>query len=255
MKIIKIKKLKNNTYKILFEDDFIVVYDELILKYNLLYKKEIDDELFNKLKLENDFYKVYNDTLKYCLKKVRSKREINEYLIKQNINKDQIKTIINKLENINVINDYKFCLAFINDRTYLSNDGINKIKIDLEKENIDKYIIEEEIKKIDIDYINKKMEKLILKKINSNTKYSNNYLKNKIVNEMINLGYEKNNIIDILDNNLKNDNSILEKEFNKIYNKLNKKYEGSELNKRVEQKLYSKGFNISEIKKMIEKKY
>jgi hypothetical protein len=37
--------------------------------------------------------------------------------------------------------------------------------------------------------------------------------------------------------------------------KLNKKYEGSELNKRVEQKLYSKGFNISEIKKMIEKKY
>ena len=99
------------------------------------------------------------------------------------------------------------------------------------------------------------MEKLILKKINSNTKYSNNYLKNKIVNEMINLGYEKNNIIDILDNNLKNDNSILEKEFNKIYNKLNKKYEGSELNKRVEQKLYSKGFNISEIKKMIEKKY
>ena len=49
-------------------------------------------------------------------------------------------------------------------------------------------------------------------------------------------------------------NSVIESEYNKIYNKLSKKYSGSELNQMVKQKLYSRGFNTDEIIEIMQKK-
>ena len=97
-------------------------------------------------------------------------------------------------------------------------------------------------------------EKLILKKINSNKKYSNQLLKQKILNEMINLGYDKNSILQILENNLKDNNNILNNEFDRVYNKLKVKYSGNELNNKTKQKLIQKGFSIHDINKLIQEK-
>ena len=45
MKIIKIVKLKNGLYNLELNKLTIKTFDEIIIKYNLLYKKEIDDDL------------------------------------------------------------------------------------------------------------------------------------------------------------------------------------------------------------------
>ena len=48
MKIIKFKKDKNNIYKIYFDDDVVIsLYDDVIVKYNLLVNKEMDINKFN----------------------------------------------------------------------------------------------------------------------------------------------------------------------------------------------------------------
>ena len=45
----KIKKLKNK-YKIEFDNrEPIITYDDIILKYNILYKKELSEELIDKI--------------------------------------------------------------------------------------------------------------------------------------------------------------------------------------------------------------
>ena len=49
----KIKKLKNK-YKIEFDNrEPIITYDDIILKYNILYKKELSEELIDKILKEN----------------------------------------------------------------------------------------------------------------------------------------------------------------------------------------------------------
>ena len=71
---------------------------------------------------------------------------------------------------------------------------------------------------------------------------------------MINLGYSKEIILKILENNIESDTDVLRKEFDRIYNKLKIKYNGIELENKVKQKLLQKGFNISDINILLQEK-
>ena len=243
MKIDKIKK-SGKKYKIVLEDGTeIKTFDDVIINYNLLYHKDIDDILLNKIIKDNAYYEVYNKVLNLISKKIRSEKEINEFLDKYDVDKNKI---INKLKSINLINDKLFAKAYISDKINLSNEGIDKIKNDLLKHNIDLNIILEELSKVDDELIDKKIIKLINKKV-KNSKYTGYKLKYKIVNELINLGYDKYKIIEIYDNlDIKSDNSI-NKEYDKLYKQLNKKYSGKELEYKINTKLYNKGFTKEEI--------
>ena len=70
---------------------------------------------------------------------------------------------------------------------------------------------------------------------------------------MINLGYNKEDILNILELNLSCDNKILENEFNKVYGKLKNKYSGYELENKIKQKLIQKGFSVGDINILLEK--
>ena len=251
MYINKIIKLKNNKYKIVVESEEIITFDNVILDNNLLYKKTINQDLYNKIKKDTIYYQVYNDTVKYILKKKRSKKEIIDFLDKKHFDKKD--TIIKKLEDLKLINDIEYCASYINDKIYLSKNGINKIRIDLLNQNIPIDIIENELSKVDCDILNQRLEKMIIKKIRYNRKYSNYQLSQKIINEMINLGYNKEQVIDILNQNLITNDSIINNEFNKIYNKLKNKFNGVELNNKIKQKMLSKGFELEKINELIKK--
>lgn len=243
--------MKDNKYKIIIDGESIVTYDNVILEQDLLYKKSIDNNLYRKILIDTSYYDIYNKTVKYILKRRRSEKEIRKYLNKFDINDKDIESIIVKLKDIRLINDREYCKAYINDKLYLSKEGINKIKEDLIGEDISIEIIEEELSNIDKDLFNERLEKLIVKKINSNKKYSNSYLKQKILGEMINLGYDKEIILTILESNLNSDNNILEHEFNKVYDKLKVKYSGYELENKIKQKLIQKGFSVGEINRLL----
>ena len=79
MKITKLKKLSNGKYKIeLSNGDKITTYDEVILKYNLLYKKEIDMSLIKDLTQDNNYYDNYNKAIKFIGIRFRSTYEITK---------------------------------------------------------------------------------------------------------------------------------------------------------------------------------
>lgn len=87
-----------------------------------------------------------------------------------------------------------------------------------------------------------KIKKLVLKQIKTNSNKGEYLLKQKIFYNLSNLGYSKSLIQSVLDDVSFNDSSLREKEYNKLYNKLSKKYSGSELEYRIKQGLYQKGF-------------
>lgn len=254
MNINKIVKLKDNKYKLIIDNESITTYDSVIIENGLLYTKSIDKKLYSKILKDTLFYEVYNKTVKYIMKRLRSEKEIRLYLIKYELSNSDIEKIINKLKDINLINDKAYTKAYINDQIYLSKNGIYKIKDNLLNHDIPLELIEEELSKIDLEVMDDRLEKIILKRIKANKKYSNNELKNRILKEVINLGYSKDKAISIIDSCVLEDSSIIEKEYNKIYSKLSKKYTGYELFNRIKQKLYSKGFNIDDINNLLQNK-
>lgn len=244
MQIEKILK-KGHKYRILLKVGSIDTYEEIILKYNLLYKKDISSDLFNTILNENKFYDSYYKVLDLINRKLRSKFEIENYLNKQNCpNSDKI---ISKLESIGLINDERFAKAYTNDKIKLSLDGPEKIRHNLEKLKVDNMIIDNVIEEIDKNTINEHLNKLINKKIKT-SKYTGNVLKNKLKVYLVNLGYNYSDINRALENITFND---LSSEMIKIYNKLKVKYEGNTLKLKLKQKLYSKGFSLEEINNFI----
>ena len=254
MNINKIVKMKNNKYKIFIDDEVLITYDNVILANDLLYKKSIDKKTYIKMISDTNYYDVYNKVVNYILKRRRSEKEIVLYLNKFSLGENEKNGIIEKLRDIKLIDDIEFCRAYINDKLYLSKDGILKIKNDLLKQNIPLDIIEDALNNIDKNIIDDRLEKMIIKKIRTNNKYSNSYLKQKILNEMMNKGYNKEKILNIIDSNINNDNDILNKEFNKIYDNLSKKYSGYDLENNVKQRLISKGFKIGDINLLLDQK-
>ncbi len=251
MKIKELKKNKNGTYKIIFDnEEVITTYDDVILNYGLLYHKEVDSNLLNEINNESKYYEIYNKTVKFIEKKLRSKKEIELFLDKNLVSKDDKYKIIEKLESINLINDKIFANAYFQDRLNLSSDGPYKITNELKKNNISDDVISLIIEKSNQDFIYEKLTKLIIKKIKINHNKSNYMLKQKIIIDMLNLGYEKNMILDILEEHISSNNIVINNEYKKLYNKLSRKYDGEELERMIINKLLQKGFTKEEIEQI-----
>lgn len=255
MKIEQIKKNKSGKYTLkLDNNERIVTYDDVILKNGLLYHKEINNSLLENLYKDTYYYDIYNKVIKLISTRLRSVHEIREYLNKNNLKDEDKNKIINKLIEIGLLNDLVFAKAYASDKLYLSNYGPNKIYNDLKEHQIDDDIIHDVIDSLNSDDIKEKLIKLISKKIKNNHKYSNYILKQKIVNELYSNGFPKNMIIDVYESLEVNDNSNLEREYNKLYGKYSKKFDGYELLKKIKEKLYQKGFDINEINSFINEK-
>lgn len=199
MKIEKYESINNGQYKIYLSDGTILkINSDVIINNNLLYKKEIDNTLLNKILKENDNANIYNKCVKYISVRLRSKKEIIDYLKKLNI--DNTGDIIDKLTKNNLINDEVFTKAFIKDKINFTSYGPYRIRQELNKYNIDNEIIDKHIKDIDEEILIGKIDKQINKMIKSNRKYSGNILKSKIYNNLYNNGFDKDMIINVLNN-------------------------------------------------------
>ncbi len=244
MKIVKYKKNKNGMYQVFFDNDNNVdLHEEIILKYQLLIKKEASNEMLEEMLEENKKYIAYDLAIKYIAKKMRTKKEIVEYLKKYNIDTNTIDEVNKLLSNNGYLDDSIYCSAFINDRILLSNDGPFKIKDKLIELGIKEDIIDKALVVFDYDLQKERITKLINKEFKTNKNKSNITLKNKIINKLYLLGYSKEIVLEVLDNTkFKSDKEAYDLQYKKVYNKLSKKYSDKELEYRVKEKMYQLGF-------------
>ncbi len=251
MKIKYIKKIGKNKYEITLEQNQkIKTYDSVMLKYQIALKKELSEELLEKINEENKKAEVYEKTLQFMNKKMRSEKEVRTYLKKLNADEEEI---IKQLHNQGLFDSSAYIEAYIHDRFVFSNDGPYKIKEELLKQDFDHEQVEQYISLLEDSKVYEKLSKLITKKMSVNHKYSEKYYKQKILESMIQLGYSKNMIEDILSNFNVNDDDILENEARKLYQKYKGKKTGKELFLTIKQKLYQKQYSLEQINEVLEK--
>ena len=222
MKIKKYIKTGSNKYKVILENnESIILYEDVILKFDLLLKKEIDDLCV--IKNYNEKFSLYDKTLGYISKKIRCEKEIRNYLSKHTSNQYDIDNIIKKLYDNKILDNKLYIKSYINDKIYLSLEGPNKIKNDLIDLGFDSYLVEDELGEFNQELIQERINKYINKQLKVNKK-SLYVFKNKMLFNLINLGYENNDILKVLNKvNLDEDN-LKSKEEEKLRKKYSRKY-------------------------------
>lgn len=246
LKITKYKKSTNGKYKVYLEDGReLSLYEETILKFELLLKKEVTDiPKINEYNLEWDVYYVALKSIKSRFKSVHDTRE---FLVKKEYPIELIDKAIDRLVKQGYLNDDSFTKGFINSQIVTTSNGPYKIRRELSDKGISSKIIDDNIDVFDDNLQIERINKLASKMLRSNRTRGGSILRKKITTDLVNLGYDAELIYKVLTNFSFNDTKeIAEREYNKLYKKYSKKYEGEELNYRIKQAMYQKGLIYEE---------
>lgn len=199
MNIEKYELNKKNKYNIYLSNGEVLTLDERVITSNeLLLKKELNNELYQKILNENKVYEMIDVAIKYISVRLRSVKEIKDYLMKKYEKVELIAKAIDKLISLGYLDDNKFAKAFIKDKLKFTSMGDYKIKLELENLGVSYDIIEENISMIDAGELEDKMKKQIDKMLRTNKKYKGNLLKNKIYTHLVSAGFTKEKVIRIL---------------------------------------------------------
>lgn len=254
MEIKNFKKLRGNVYEIELNDfRRFKLYDDIILKYELLIEKRLTPKKLETIINENNLLDAYYQSLKYINIKMRSELQVRDYLRKKSFSVFEADYAVTRLRKDGYINEILYVQAFINDALKLSLDGPKKISEDLKRLGINETLINEYLNKVDRKEWLDRVEKILQKKAKIN-KTSEKMFKNKITADLLNLGYSYEDIKKCLDNFQIDTNEVFLKEADKVYKKLAIKYSGTELILRFKQKLFVKGYDSDLINKYINEK-
>lgn len=254
MKIESLAKGKKNTYIITINRKEYIIYDDLIVKYGLLPKKEISKKDLENIIKENSQLEAYYLAIKQITTRLRTKKELTTILEKKDYSKETINQTLRLLEKDGYLNEEKYIQAYLNDAFRFSSDGPYKMKRKLIELGTNEDNIENSLLNIPKEEWLKKLQKLFSKKAESKHHESMFKWKLKCENYFYNLGYPKDWIEEISKHfPWQEDDTIIKKEFEKLYRKLSRKYQGEELKFQIKRKLYEKGFVNDQIKKLIDK--
>lgn len=245
MKIIRFVKKKPGIYTIYLDNNLSYdLYEEIILKEELLLQKSIEKEELDRLLKENKNWECYYQALNYLKKVLKTKKELSLYLTKKQYNNKQIEFALKKLTDQKYLDDKIYARSFINNRIMTTTKGPKRIAQELEQKGVSptdyldilnsEYNEEKELEKI---------TKIVSKKTISNHNKSSKILKQKLEQELLIQGFNPQIIKKYLnDYEFPVDKSIAEKEYQKYYQKLSRKYQGKELEYKLKQKMFSLGF-------------
>ena len=201
MRIEKYELTKKNIYNVyLSNGEVLELNGKVITDNELLIKKDIDNELYDKLKRDNTICMLMDTSVKYIDRRLRSINELRDYLKNKEEDTIIIEEVIDKLIDYKYLDDDRFSKAFIKDKLNFTNWGDYKIKNELKRLGVNEEVIYNNISNIDDNIYYERINKIIDKDISINKKYSGIKLKNKIYNHLLTLGYSKEKVISIINN-------------------------------------------------------
>ncbi len=254
MEIMSFKKKSGNVYEIeVNTGEKYKIYDDIILKYELLIERKIDKKKLEKVLEENVRLDAYYRGLKYLGVRMRSELEIKKYLTKCGFSMPEIVYALGRLKDESYIDNERYVKAYIQDAINLGNDGPKKIYDELLKLGISEKYISPELESISEDEWIDKISSIVSKKAKVN-KSSEKMFKNKMINYLLGLGYPFELIKIVMDDVKLETHDAFTHDADKVYNRLSLKYKDKELEYRFKNALYSKGYDLSEISEYLEEK-
>lgn len=168
MKILSLKLKSKKDANVFVASTDIGEYDlfcEIIVKYSLGVG-EIDDEKFRRAVKESMEKIAFNVAVKYASSKLKTEKQIRDYLYKKEFKKATILPVIEKLKEYGVIDDKIYMESYIKSNQNFSK---NKLKQKLIMSGISKDLIDEKLNDLEDE--------------DSCLTNANKFLKNKIMDQ------------------------------------------------------------------------
>lgn len=251
MKITKLEKKKRLYLLELDSSDQLYITEDTIVRFMLSKDKEITPEELTDIKTFAQLSYGKNLALYHLSFKQRTRREVQLYLEKYEIEATIIPQILKNLEADNWINDRKYVETFLYQNQLSGDKGPQVLKQKLSQKGIAISLIEEELQEIDFSPIAERVSQKLAK--THAHKLPHRALQDKLVQSLLNKGFSYSQAQTAVRNlelasNDDLEEQLLQKELDKQYRKYNRKYDGYELQQRLTQALMRKGYDYQQIK-------
>ena len=168
MKINSIQLKTGNKYLLVIDNKKYILYDDVIIKYQLYNKKEIDESLLKKINEDQNFYTAYYKMISFLSYKQRTEQEVRNKLRSYHLGKKLTDEVIDKLREDNYLNKDRYLNSFFHDQIVLTLNGPDKIKYDLKKIGYNDDEISNLLDSIEEEEWINRINKIIDKKLKAN---------------------------------------------------------------------------------------
>lgn len=184
---------KNKSYKVTITDTknkySYDISQDLVVEYRLVKGKELSKEDYCLFIVAKDRDLLYQKVLHYALYRMRSTKEITDYLFKKQVPLKEHDYFINKLTAAKIIDDDLFAEIYIKEKFDFKKIGPTKLIYDLEKQLISKKTYQKYIDNITTNQIEGNLAYLFNKKLKSMKNKSTNQAFKDMTKYLIDKGY------------------------------------------------------------------
>ncbi|TEU00471.1 MAG: hypothetical protein E3J23_02745 [Candidatus Stahlbacteria bacterium] len=144
------QKKKKNRVNIYIDGKFSLgLYKDTLIKYHLYEGKDITQSEISQIKNHEILTEAKEKARNYLSYRIRSKKEVSDYLYRKQVNKDVVYKVISDFDNAGLLDDHEFALMWVKDRSMrnpkgnfvlrqeLKNKGISDLDIELALRDID----------------------------------------------------------------------------------------------------------------------
>ncbi|MFA9458975.1 recombination regulator RecX [Halalkalibacter sp. AB-rgal2] len=232
------------------------VDEDVLVKYRLQKGQEINEKELRDLLDADEERKVYHLAIHYLSYRMRSRKEIRDYLIRKEKEEKYIDIAIKKLEQEKWLDDREFTRAYIQTKRLTQVKGPRKLKQELMTKGVNEEIIDAHLMEIPVEEWVGEVRKWLEKKGKQDKRLSQRSRKDKLVGQLYVKGYTEAIISEAL-STFENEDQDREEWEAICYQgeKIRKKYRqlhGWEYNQKCKQALYRKGFSIDMIEQYLQ---
>ncbi|HEY4601745.1 MAG TPA: recombination regulator RecX [Cerasibacillus sp.] len=263
-KISRISVQKNNTsrYNIFLTDGKKETYgfsvDEDILVSHRLHKgQELDETTVASLKKQDNLSKSYQLAIHYLSYRMRTTKEIEDYLNKKEVNFEHIAPVINRLKQEGLLNDLMFAESYVRTKMKTSTKGPLLLKKELIQKGITEAEAEEALKEYPKEIQTNHAFKWAQKSFARSGKRSYKMELNRIKAGLMRKGFPQHIINEAMmllseEQDKESEWDALVYQGEKLWKKHERKFSGYELKNKVKEGLYRKGFSFDMIQQFVD---
>ncbi|SDK34153.1 regulatory protein [Sediminibacillus albus] len=233
------------------------VDEDILIEFHLRKGLDLDESTIEALIQKDNIHKSFTLALNYLSYRMRSKKEIHDYLVKKEVEPDQVPVVVARLENEGFLNDKEFAASLVRTRKNTTSKGPLLVKKELLEKGVPLITAEEAVQLYSYEDQYDKAAKWVEKKLKSNGTKSFRQQVQSLQQTLMQKGFTNDVIKDVLSeiNDEKDEDNEWEAvvyQGEKLLRKFSLKEKGPALKHKIKAGLYRKGFSFEHIDRFIE---
>jgi regulatory protein len=231
------------------------VDQDVFIKYRLKKGISVDEAHLRELMFEDEIKKAYHLSIKYLSFRMRSRKEIVDYLSDKGYPIDVIENVLEKLMHYKFVNDLEFAKSFVRSRIHSSTKGPSMIKQELLQKGVSNSMIEQALAEFPSDVEKEKAHVFAEKQLKKLAKKSFQQSLQQIGQSLHSKGFSRE-IAQVVLSSLKEEKTnedeweALSYQGEKAHKKC-KTYQGWEYEQRMKRYLFQRGFSLDLVDKYL----